>query len=93
MARRVRTGLTLLMSLVAVAFLPTAGTSQNTGDEVLQRLEAQNESLSHRLDQLQRMVDDLMFFDRLGDIADVDIVQLTGPPLRHQHSSSPNRRP
>ena len=83
-ARRVRSGLTLMMTTAAMAILPATGTSQNTGDEVLQRLEAQNESLNHRLDQLQRMVDDLMFFDRLGDIADVDIVQLTGPPLQYQ---------
>lgn len=52
--------------------------------EIRDEFEAQNESLRHRLDVLSRQVDDLMFFLRLGDIAEIEIVRLTGPPLRYQ---------
>ena len=51
----------------------------------LQRqLERQNESLQHEIDVLSRQIDDVMFFQRLGDIAEIDIVRLTGPALRYE---------
>ena len=49
-----------------------------------EKLESQNKYLRHRLDQISRQVDDLMFFHRLGDIAEIDIARITGPPLRNQ---------
>ncbi len=74
----------LALSLAAVAVVPAVGSGQERENAVLHRLEQQNESMRHRLDRLQRMIDDLMFFDRLGDIAEIDMVRLTGPPLRYQ---------
>lgn len=41
------------------------------------------EDQRHRLDVLQRQIDDVAFFHRLGDIAEIDIVSFTGPPPRH----------
>ena len=46
--------------------------------------ESQTEFLRHRLDQVSRQVDDLMIFQRITDVAEVDIAWITGPPLRHQ---------
>jgi len=85
--RYLRTGTgaaALACALAAAAVVPAVGAAQERSDAVLRRLQQQNESMRHRLDRLQRMVDDLMFFDRLGDIAEVDMVRLTGPPLRYQ---------
>jgi dipeptidyl aminopeptidase/acylaminoacyl peptidase len=48
-----------------------------------QTLERFIEDQRHRLDVLQRQVDDLMFFQRLGDIAEIDLVSFTGPPPRY----------
>ncbi|HET8627612.1 MAG TPA: prolyl oligopeptidase family serine peptidase [Thermomicrobiales bacterium] len=48
-----------------------------------QTLERYIEDQRHRLDVLQRQVDDLMFFQRLGDIAEIDLVSFTGPPPRY----------
>ena len=42
------------------------------------------QSLGHRIDVLERQIDNLMFFNRLGEIAEIDIVRLTGPALRYQ---------
>ncbi len=76
--------------LVVAAALASAlpGTAQDEAEpsllDVVDRLERQAESMRHQMDRLSRQVDDLMFFQRLGDVAEIDIVWLTGPPLRHQ---------
>jgi dipeptidyl aminopeptidase/acylaminoacyl peptidase len=60
-----------------------AGTAETLA-EIQARLERQQEWLDHQLDVVSRQVDDVMFFHRLGDIAEVDRVRLTGPPLAYQ---------
>jgi dipeptidyl aminopeptidase/acylaminoacyl peptidase len=42
------------------------------------------QNLQHEIDVLSRQIDDIMFFQRLGDVADIDIVRLTGPALRYE---------
>ncbi len=75
-------------TVVALTALLLAGSlaGQGEGDpSALQDdLQRQTEFLRHRLDQVSRQVDDLMFHMRLSDIAEIDIVRLTGPPLRYQ---------
>jgi dipeptidyl aminopeptidase/acylaminoacyl peptidase len=70
--------------LPALAAVPGVAQAQEQAEEVLRALERQNEMLRHELDVLSRQVDDLMFFHRLGDLAHIDKVRLTGPPLRYQ---------
>lgn len=41
------------------------------------------ENQRHEMDMLHRQVDDLMFFQRLGDVAEIDVVSFTGPPPRN----------
>ncbi|MBU4494600.1 MAG: prolyl oligopeptidase family serine peptidase [Acidobacteria bacterium] len=38
------------------------------------------ETLQHRLDQLEKVIDDVLWFDRVGDVAFVDKVRIVGPP-------------
>ena len=72
----------LLACLVAAAVPLTAAAQDVTAvddaklDEVLGALE----NLGHRLDELQKQVDDGLWFDRVGDVAHVDKVRLYGPP-------------
>ena len=47
---------------------------------VIEQLKQANEELNHRLDVLQKMVDDVLWFDRLSDVAFVDKVYMYGPP-------------
>ena len=49
-------------------------------NDVIKKLEKDNENLQHRLDKLEKMVDDLIWFERLEDHAFVDKVYITGPP-------------
>ncbi len=54
--------------------------------DVVEQLRRQNDSLRHHLSSLSRQVDDLMFYNRLGDIAHIDKVRLFGPPRRKPKS-------
>jgi dipeptidyl aminopeptidase/acylaminoacyl peptidase len=38
------------------------------------------EAVDHRLDILEKKIDDLLWFDRVGDVAYVDKIYITGPP-------------
>lgn len=71
----------IVLFLLALTIAPA---QDPAADPVLQQLRAHRESMRHELDQIQRQVDDLMFFTRLGTLADIDQVALTGPPKRHQ---------
>jgi len=69
----------------ALALLGVSASAQEADLTRIQRtLERQNDALGHQIDVLQRQIDDLMFFQRLGDIAEIDIVRLTGPALRYE---------
>ncbi|MGQ9471918.1 MAG: alpha/beta hydrolase family protein [Candidatus Aminicenantales bacterium] len=73
-------GLFLLLSssilLTNFAFLQ----SQEAENETLRELRRINENLQHRLDVLEKLIDDVLWFERLGSYAFVDKVFLTGPP-------------
>jgi dipeptidyl aminopeptidase/acylaminoacyl peptidase len=69
-----------------ISFLLAAETffSQDSGDELksnLESLKKYNEKLEHRLDVLEKKIDDLIWFERIDDIADIDKVYMYGPPV------------
>ncbi|HSM51246.1 MAG TPA: alpha/beta fold hydrolase [Thermoanaerobaculia bacterium] len=70
---RVATAVSL--ALLALIAAPAAGDA-----EKLAELERAVASLSSQLDQVRKMVDDTLWFQRLGDIAEVDKVTYVGPP-------------
>jgi dipeptidyl aminopeptidase/acylaminoacyl peptidase len=49
-------------------------------EDQVRELKAANEDLNHRLDELAKAVDDVAFFVRLDDVAEVDKWRITGPP-------------
>lgn len=46
----------------------------------LQQIKSQGEHFDHRLDELQKMVDDLLWYQKLGDMAIIDKLYMYGPP-------------
>lgn len=67
--------------------LLTRGFSQQNKSDVSQDLEflkKMNTSLNHRLDVLQKKVDDITWFNRIGNVAFIDKLYITGPPLRKE---------
>ena len=52
--------------------------------KVLDELKRQQEMLMHAFDAVEKQIDDLMWYQKLGDIASIDKVRITGPPPRYQ---------
>lgn len=48
--------------------------------EQIDKLAEDNVNLNHRMDVLQKMVDDITWFNRVGDIAFIDKAYMYGPP-------------
>ncbi|MFA8435188.1 MAG: alpha/beta hydrolase family protein [Marinifilaceae bacterium] len=48
--------------------------------EEIQNLKEYNTNLDHRVDRLQKLVDDLLWFERVGDVAHIDKLYIYGPP-------------
>ena len=45
-----------------------------------ENLNKKDQALNHRLDQLEKAIDDILWYDKIGDVAFIDKVFLTGPP-------------
>ncbi len=52
-------------------------------EEQIRQLQAENEGLQHRLDELAKAIDDVAWFQRMSDVAEVDKWRIAGPPLAH----------
>ena len=65
------------------ALLITATLQPQTDTTLSQQIESlkkQNENLDHRLDVLEKTIDDVLWHQRVGDVAFIDKVYMTGPP-------------
>jgi dipeptidyl aminopeptidase/acylaminoacyl peptidase len=78
---RVFVGLVLVLAL-SIAPLP-AGDPPAEEDGRLGQLEQKLESLTYDVDALTKKVDDLLWFQRVGDVADVDKVFIPTVPNPH----------
>lgn len=54
--------------------------------DVIGVLENRFESLRHNFNALEKATDDILWFHRVGDIAFIDKIQLTGPPPAHERN-------
>ncbi|MCZ4695261.1 S9 family peptidase [Ancylomarina euxinus] len=70
--------LSLLVILISAVGLNAQ--NQNPIKEELKDLKKYNTNLDHRMDRLQKMVDDLIWFERVGDVAHIDKLYIYGPP-------------
>lgn len=52
--------------------------------EVIKELKKNNENLQHRLDAIEKSIDDIQWFNKVGDVAFIDKQYMTGPPLAHE---------
>ena len=75
--------LATLCTFACLMILTATQAQESNGDlkGQLERLKESHEGLRHRLDRLEKMIDDLLWHERLDDIAFVDKVYMTGPPL------------
>lgn len=69
----------LLILLFSIPGFLFAQEEKSLKDQI-QQLQEDNVNLNHRLDELQKLVDDGLWFDRLKDVAYIDKVFMYGPP-------------
>ena len=75
----------VLLSLILVAPLMAAADGPGTElDQRLDRIESTIAAFEHRFDELAKQIDDLLWFDKVGDVAVVDKVRIYGPPLANE---------
>jgi len=54
--------------------------AQPSIEEQVRALRTANENLQHRFDQLAKQIDDVAWYVRMGDVAEVDKWRIVGPP-------------
>jgi dipeptidyl aminopeptidase/acylaminoacyl peptidase len=72
-----------IIVLTALFALRMNVTSQPGNTELMNAIRDVNrnfDALDHRLDVLEKNIDDLLWFERVGDVAYVDKIYITGPP-------------
>lgn len=77
----------IFASLLLLLLLSPVTTAQPGNAELLeaiQRIEMQFESLGHRLDVIEKEIDDIQWYNRVGDLAYIEKVYITGPPLSNE---------
>lgn len=70
----------MVLLLVSGIGLQAGATGKKT-EERLKRLEKNFENLDHRLDVLEKAIDDVLWYHKVGDIAYIDKVRHVGPPV------------
>lgn len=70
----------LLSITICFFFLIAPITQAQTDSNLLESLKENNENLQHRLDVLERMIDDIIWENRVGKVAFIDKVYSYGPP-------------
>jgi len=78
-----RTPIFLIFSLAFTLQLNAQVSNEDLNNQLKEVL-SNFEYLSHRLDVMEKVVDDLMWYQKLEDIAIVDKVYMYGPPLAHE---------
>ena len=76
-----RTSALVIMALIAT--IAAARASDDAPRDMATRLDglaAEHEEFGHRFDELAKRIDDLLWFERVGDVAVIDKVRIYGPP-------------
>lgn len=74
---------TSILVLIAFIFLGTLSlNAQENGskDEIINKMDEQIEYLRHRLDVVEKNIDDIQWYNKVGDVAHIDKVYMYGPP-------------
>lgn len=71
----------VLIVCLAASGVPLRGQEATDISAQIAELAENHERVGHRLDELEKAIDDLLWFQRVGGIAFIDKVYLTGPPL------------
>jgi dipeptidyl aminopeptidase/acylaminoacyl peptidase len=71
-----------LLTLGAFLVFDSARAQTNSADALQERVRNLEEALNFTEEKLEKRINDLLWFQRMGDVAEVDKVRYTGPPSR-----------
>jgi dipeptidyl aminopeptidase/acylaminoacyl peptidase len=81
-----------LLACVLGAVIPIPGGAQEAAPSEpppdLSAIQRRLENQGHAMDVLQKNIDDLLWFERVGDVAEIDKVRLWGPPRWKEESET-----
>jgi len=69
----------ILLSVLLFAMI-CPGIAQ-TADSSLKEIKDKIESMGYDISSLQKTIDDIYWYNRVGDVAFIDKVYITGPPI------------
>jgi dipeptidyl aminopeptidase/acylaminoacyl peptidase len=81
------------LAAVAVLFPATSARAQTPAEQAAERageLLQEHDNLRHRLDVLEKLIDDVLWVQRVGDVAVVEKVRIYGPPLANEPNPPPS---
>jgi dipeptidyl aminopeptidase/acylaminoacyl peptidase len=72
----------LKLVLLLAVFSATNATAQSVPElkEEIEKLQRYNNGLDHKIDVLGKLIDDVLWYNKVGDIAHVDKLYIYGPP-------------
>ncbi|MBS3770838.1 MAG: S9 family peptidase [Bacteroidales bacterium] len=71
----------IVFLLVSGIYSSRAQEEETNKDEVIETLSNHINYLRHRLDVLEKGIDDVLWYQKVGDVAHIDKVYITGPPI------------
>jgi dipeptidyl aminopeptidase/acylaminoacyl peptidase len=83
--------LNVILTGIAIIIMaaPLWSGAEETGDQALRRIQLQMDYMGHRMDQLEKAIDDVLWYHKAGDIAHIDKVRHVGPPLSRVQVKNP----
>jgi len=73
----------ILAGIFLLVLSVSYGQNDDSSLKLLKELQATINSNEHRYDQLEKKIDDVLWFERVGDVAFIDKVFIAGPPPAH----------
>ncbi|HOI28623.1 MAG TPA: prolyl oligopeptidase family serine peptidase [Melioribacteraceae bacterium] len=73
-----------LKLILIILFITSGAFYAQSLDDIKKQISRNDESLQHRLDRLEKLVDDVLWFQRVGDVAFIDKIFMTGPPAEKE---------
>ncbi len=74
-----RNVIAFILFSIYVSMSGVSAQEQTPVSSELKEIRSNSENLEHRLDRLEKMVDDLLWYQKLGDVAHIDKLYIYGP--------------
>jgi len=70
----------IFIILLCTVNLISHAQTEKINSEIIDNLKKNTEDLNHQMDQLAKMIDDVLWYNKVGDVAFVDKLYIYGPP-------------